>query len=158
MPYPMTRIIIPSDADGLWSEPDDHNLGPPSPPYSPHTIGSERILEASSPLSSLGSSFGSMNDVDPLWSPSACFLYRSNLVDISLGRRVWGLRQPVYGFNGLVEGAIKLSRKCTHVVRLEVSVERALFICQGQVQLTNVFRFSAPGENQGDCLKQRNAC
>ena len=41
---------------------------------------------------------------------------------------MWGLSQPAYGFNGFVQGAIKLSRKCTHVVRVEVSVETALFI------------------------------
>ena len=41
---------------------------------------------------------------------------------------MWVLKQPAYGFNGVVQGAIKLSRKCTHVIRVEVSVETALFI------------------------------
>jgi hypothetical protein len=148
----MTQIFIPgSYPDELW--PDDHSLSPSSPPYSPQATGSESILEASSP----SSGWSSVHDVDPLWSPTASFVYESSLVNISLGRRVWGLRQPAYGFNGLVEGAIKLTRKCTHVVRLEVSVTRALFISQCRVRLTNVFCFAAPGESQGDCLKQRNA-
>lgn len=63
-------------------------------------------------------------DDDPLWSSTASFLYESPLVNISLGRRVWNLRLPVYGFNGIVQGAVKLSRKCSHVARVEVSVER----------------------------------
>ncbi|KAI0295527.1 hypothetical protein BC826DRAFT_1134661, partial [Russula brevipes] len=49
-------------------------------------------------------------------------LYESPLVSISLGRRVWDLRQPVYGFNDIVQGAIKLSNRCIHVVRMEVSL------------------------------------
>lgn len=56
------------------------------------------------------------------------FLYESSLVDVTLGRRMWVLKQPAYGFNGVIEGAVKLSSKCTHVIRVEVSVETALFI------------------------------
>ncbi|KAH9966450.1 hypothetical protein BC827DRAFT_1125085 [Russula dissimulans] len=59
---------------------------------------------------------------DPLWSSATSFLYDSPLVHVSLGRREWGPRQPVYGFNGIVQGAVKLSKQCTHVVRVEVSL------------------------------------
>jgi hypothetical protein len=89
----------------------------------PLTPGSEGALSVSSFRGSTSSDGG-----DPLWSSTSSFLYESSLVTVTLGRRIWGLRQPAYGFNGIVQGAIKLSRKCTHVVRVEVSVETALFI------------------------------
>jgi hypothetical protein len=138
--------------DDLW--PDDDSLSPSSPPYSPQAVGSERVIEASS---SVGSS--SIPNVDQFWSPATSFVYESSLVIINLGRRTWGLRQPAYGFNGLVEGAVKLRRKCTHVGRVEVSVE-SLVICACSVQLTNITRsdlFIAPRKSQGDCLSQRDA-
>jgi hypothetical protein len=95
---------------------------------------------------------------DPLWSSTASFLYESPLVNISLGRRVWNLRLPVYGFNGIVQGAVKLSRKCNHVARVEVSVERTLrfFLERQQPQLIDMSFFAAPGKNQNDYLGQRN--
>lgn len=116
----MIRVTPPaSDSAGLWT--DDHNLDPPSPLYSPVAISPESVLTPESLPDS-----GSPHSDDLLWSSNASFVYESSLVDVSLGRRVWGLRQPVYGFNGIVQGAIKLSRNCTHVVRVEVSVKRAL--------------------------------
>jgi hypothetical protein len=111
---------------GLW--PDDHDLIQSSPPYSPVTTSSEVTLT----LSSFPES-APIYDGDLLWSSTHSFLYESSLVTATFGRRMWGLRQPVYGFNGIVQGAIKLSRKCTHVVRVEVSVETALFIHQSGV-------------------------
>jgi hypothetical protein len=123
----MTRV-----AEELW--PDDDSLSPSSPPYSPQAMGSERVLSFDHPSTP---AWDSALVTDPLWSPTS-FKYESSLVNVSLGRRLWHLRLPAYGFNGLVEGAVKLRRKCTHVVRVEVSVERPLFICQCRVQLTNV--------------------
>lgn len=64
----------------------------------------------------------SLDSGDQLWSSTSSFLYESSLVTVTLGRRMWGLKQPAYGFNGIVQGAIKLSGKCTHVVRVEVSL------------------------------------
>ena len=93
----------------------------------PVTLGSEGTLFKST----------SMDGEDPLWSSTSSFLYESSLVTVTLGRRMWGLKQPAYGFNGTVQGAIKLSGKCTHVVRVEVSVEKALFIRHVK-QLTDV--------------------
>jgi hypothetical protein len=90
-------------------------------------------------------------DGDPI---ASSFLYPSSHVTVSLGRRVWNLRQPVYGFNGIVHGFVQLSRECTHVVRVEVSVETALFLYQ-HAQLIDVFGFAAPGESQGDFVRQR---
>jgi hypothetical protein len=104
----------------IWTDIHDTELS--SPPYSPEPISPESILATppSFPISDPSPS----ND-DALWSSTASFLYESPLVKVSLGRRVWDLQLPVYGFNGIVQGAVELSRKCGHVVRLEVSVESA---------------------------------
>lgn len=104
-----------SYSSGGWT--DSHNSFQPSPPYSPEPTSSESTF----PAQSLPDYVPPWND-DPLWSSTASFLYESPLVSVSLGRRVWDRRLPVYGFNGLVQGAVKLSRKCDHVVRVEVSV------------------------------------
>ncbi len=121
----MTR----ASADESWA--DDQGFGPASPPYSAEALGSERILEASS------SAPWSTGNVDILSSPADSFLYESSLVSVNLGRRVWGLRQPVYGHNDVVHGTVKLHGKCTHVYRLEVSVEKGLPDIHG-VRLTDV--------------------
>jgi hypothetical protein len=102
-----------------WTDTGSHDSCQPSPPYSPEPTGSEFTV----PTMSLPDSAPSWND-DPLWSSTASFLYESPLVNVSLGRRVWDLRLPAYGFNGLVQGAVKLSKRCDHVVRVEVSVEK----------------------------------
>ena len=108
----------PSD---VWT--DSHNTGQPSPPYSASPTGAEFTF----PTPALLDSVSSWDD-DPLWSSTTSFLYESPLVNVSLGRRVWDLQLPVYGFNGLVQGAVKLSGKCDHVVRVEVSVEKAVIL------------------------------
>jgi hypothetical protein len=101
---------------GLWA--DVRNLNQSSPPFSP--------LTATSGVTALSFPEPAANcHGDSLWSSTSSFLYESSLVTITLGRRVWSLRQPVYGFNGIVQGAVRLSGKCTHVVRMEVSVETA---------------------------------
>ncbi|KAH9060059.1 hypothetical protein EDB87DRAFT_1618339 [Lactarius vividus] len=104
----MTRRFTPADESWVG----DQDLGPASPPYSPEALGSERVLEAS----------WSTGNADSLSSSADSFLYESSLVSVNLGRRVWGLRQPVYGHNDVVQGAVKLHGKCTHVYRLEVSL------------------------------------
>jgi hypothetical protein len=123
----MIRVSSPGRypaSAGPWDDDPDPDPGPSSPPYSPVPTSSERVL-AAAPSSPESGSTHDVNDDPPLWSPTASFLYESPLVSISLGRRVWDLRQPVYGFNDVVQGAIKLSNRCIHVVRVEVSVERA---------------------------------
>ncbi|KAH9030679.1 hypothetical protein EDB85DRAFT_1962607 [Lactarius pseudohatsudake] len=108
----MTRRFTP--ADESWV--DDQGFGLASPPYSPEALGSERVLEASSLAP------WSAGNADLHSSSADSFLYESSLVSVNLGRRVWGLRQPVYGHNDVVQGAVKLREKCTHVYRLEVSL------------------------------------
>ena len=110
----MTRVF--TSADESWA--DDQVLGPSSPPYSAEVSGSERVLEATSPTLT--------GNVDLPSIPADSFLYESSLVSIDLGRRIWGLQQPVYGHNDVVQGIVKLHRKCTHVYRLEVSVKKGL--------------------------------
>jgi len=95
---------------------DDQILGPSSPPYSAEVFGSERVLDAFSPAS------GPTGNVDLLSFPADSFLYESSLVTVDLGRRVWGPRQPVYGHNDVVQGAVKLHIKCTHVYCVEVTL------------------------------------
>jgi hypothetical protein len=120
----MIQVMSPGPGPHLaeiWTDDDDLNPPLASPPYSPVALSSEYVLSATS-----ASESGPARNDDPLWSPAASFLYESLLVNVSLGRRVWGLRQPVYGLNGIVQGAVKLGIKCTHVVRVEVSVERLI--------------------------------
>jgi hypothetical protein len=117
----MTRAPPPGSYQaGLWA--DVHNLGlnQSSPPFSPVTASSG-VTTHSFP-EPVPTCHG-----DPLWSSASSFLYESPLVTITLGKRVWSLRQPVYGFNGIVKGAIRLNGECTHVVRMEVTVEITFF-------------------------------
>jgi len=144
----MIRTLPSESYPGIWTD-DDHNTGVSPPPYSPEPTNSESLLV---PLSLPDSAPSSSNDV-ALWSSTASFLYESPLVNISLGSRVWNLRLPVYGFNGLVQGAVKLSRKCSHVVRVEVSVERA-FLYQCRAQLIDLFSFTASRQSQNDRLRE----
>jgi len=141
-----------SHPTGIWTDSYDTDVS--SPPYSPEPTSSESILVT--PFLPDSGPFP-CND-DPLWSSTASFLYESPLVKVSLGRRVWNLRLPVYGFNGLVQGAVKLSRKCSHVVRVEVSVERAFnsSIYQCWAQLIDVFSFAASGQSQNDDFREGN--
>ena len=123
----MTWASPPSGSypSGIWT--DGHNTDMISPPpYSPEPTGSDSILATPS----LPDSEPFPSNGDAMWSSTASFLYETPLVNVSLGRRVWNLRLPVYGFNGLVQGAVKLSGKCTHVVRVEVSVERTFLFYQ----------------------------
>jgi hypothetical protein len=107
---------VSTSADESWV--DDQRLGTASPPYSAEVLGLERVLEGSSPAPC------STGNADLLSSSADSFLYESSLVTVDLGRRVWGPRKPVYGHNDVVQGAVKLHRKCTHVYRLEVSVKK----------------------------------
>ena len=108
-------IRVTTSVDESWA--DYQSLGPASPPYSAEILGSEHVLEASS---------SAPGNVNLLSSPADTFLYESSLVTVDLGRRVWVLQKPVYGRNDVVQGTVKLCRKCTHVYRLEVSVKKGL--------------------------------
>lgn len=125
----MTRVF--TSADESWAEVQE--FGPASPPYSAEVLGSERVLEAFSTTPA------PTGNIDIPSTPADSFLYESSLVSVDLGRRIWGLRQPVYGHNDIVQGAVKLHTKCTHVYRLEVSVKTGLLNISiwSRVRLTN---------------------
>ena len=137
---------VSTSVDEFWV--DDQSLDPASPPYSAEVLGSERLLEASSPAP-----WG----VDSLSSSADSFLYERSLVTVDLGRRVWGLRQPVYGHNNVVQGAVKLHIKCTHVYRLEVSVKKGFPDISTWSTANRCDLFVAPWKSWGDYVEQRDA-
>ncbi len=138
----MTQVV-PS-VDESWA--DVQGFDPASPPYSPEAMDSEHLLEASSPAPT------SMGNVDPISSSTDFFLYETSLVSVDLGRRIWGLRQPVYGHNDVVQGAIKLHKKCTHVYQLEVSVEKDLLNTPTRTVANRSLLFVAPWKNPSDYI------
>jgi hypothetical protein len=136
----MTRVF--TSADESWA--DDQIFGPASPPYSAGVLGSERVLEASS------TSPTPTGNSDLPSTPTDTFLYESSLVSVDLGRRIWGLRQPVYGHNDLVQGTVKLHGKCTHVYRLEVSVKKCFLKISTRSTADQCALSIAPWKSRGD--------
>lgn len=136
----MTRVF--TSADESW--PEVQAFGPASPPYSAEVLGSERVLEASS------TSPAPTGNIEPSSISADSFLYGSSLVSVDLGRRIWGLRQPVYGHNDVVQGAIKLHIKCTHVYRLEVSVKTGLLNISIWSPADQCAHFIAPWKSRGN--------
>lgn len=53
--------------------------------------------------------------------PRAC-IFRTDHLEIDLGEFPWALMYPAYGYNGVVEGVIKFSKKCTRVTQITVKV------------------------------------
>ncbi|THH10988.1 hypothetical protein EW146_g8197 [Bondarzewia mesenterica] len=100
-----------------------------SPPYSSSASESERVIQAT-PIAS--TSARTLTD-DP--QPSSCthFFYKFNVLEINLGRKLWGLSMSAYGFNDIVNGTVQLLRECTHVVQLTATL-------QGKVNVTSVTR------------------
>ena len=138
----MTRAPLPGSYQaGLWADVHNLSLNQSSPPFSPVTASSG-VTTHSFP-EPVPTCHG-----DPLWSSTSSFLYESPLVTITLGKRVWSLRQPVYGFNGIVQGAIKLSGECTHVVRMEVTVEITFFFSRGAQLIRRVRLCSSWGKSR----------
>ena len=141
----MTRVF--TSADESWV--DDQALGPASPLYSAEVSGSERVLDATSPIST--------GNFDLPSIPADSFLYESSLVSVDLGRRIWGLQQPVYGHNDIVQGSVKLHKKCTHVYRMEVSVKKGLLDISIWSTADQCALFVAPWKSRGDYISQRDA-
>ena len=50
------------------------------------------------------------------------YSYKSDHLHINLGPRRWGARFPVYGFQDVVEGTVRVAKKCSHVVNMTVTV------------------------------------
>jgi hypothetical protein len=137
----MTRVF--TSADEPWAD-DDQVFGHASPPYSAEVLGSERILEASS------TSPAPIGNSDLPSTTADSFFYESSLVSVDLGRRIWGLRQPVYGHNDIVQGTVKLHGKCTHVYRLEVSVKKGFINISTRSTADQCALSIAPWKSRGD--------
>ncbi|KAI0038644.1 hypothetical protein FA95DRAFT_1529052 [Auriscalpium vulgare] len=96
--------------------PDDH-----TPAYSPQAHETERVLQTSS------ESAPDLPSQDPAPyahqpESSTHYIYNNEYMHVNMGPRLWGPRQPAYGFNGIVQGTVKLTKKCSHVYRLQVSL------------------------------------
>jgi hypothetical protein len=93
----------------LDQTPTYHYAGPQSSPrYSDMPDASERVLE-SAPSSS------NLNRIDTNQSVEPDFVYKADHMEVNLGSRVWGLRNPAYGLQGHIEGFVKLLGEQGHV-------------------------------------------
>jgi hypothetical protein len=89
--------------------PNYHYAGPQSSPlYSDLPDASERVLQstASSPTS---------DRTDSDQSLGGEFIYKTDHMEINVGSRVWGLRNPAYGLEGHIEGFVRLHGEQAHV-------------------------------------------
>lgn len=91
-----------------------------TPRYSDTPDASERILESTPSSSSTDSArAGSSLGLD--------FVYKTDHMIVNLGSRMWDLRMPAYGFEGHVEGCVRLLEDKAHVKSVEIKVERLPF-------------------------------
>jgi hypothetical protein len=83
-----------------------HYAGPQSSPlYSDMPDASERVLQSAA----------SSCPLDHLDSPGPDFVYNTDHMEVNVGSRVWGLRNPAYGLQGHIEGYVKLHGEQAHV-------------------------------------------
>lgn len=54
--------------------------------------------------------------------------YKSDHLDLSLGPRRWGTRFPVYGLQSAIEGTVRFTKKCSHVVSVTATLEGTVAI------------------------------
>lgn len=54
--------------------------------------------------------------------------YKSDHLHVNLGPRRWGTRFPVYGFQSAVEGTVRFTKKCSHVVSVTATLEGTVAI------------------------------
>ena len=113
----MASLHITLPHDGLFADSDELDIFP-TPPYSPSASDSERTIQTA-PVTSHNEA--SESEEEP--SPCTHFLYRSDYLEINLGRKLWGLSLSAYGFTDIVDGTVKLRKECTHVVRLTATVD-----------------------------------
>lgn len=83
--------------------------GPQSSPlYSDRPDASELVLQSAV-------SSGNLNRINTNQSIELDFIYKSDHMRVNVGPRIWGLRNPVYGLQGYVEGFVKLLGEQAHV-------------------------------------------
>lgn len=56
-------------------------------------------------------------------------VYESDHLKIDLGQFPWAIMYPAYGLNGVVEGTINFSKKCTYVSEVKVKASPPLCCC-----------------------------
>ena len=88
--------------------PTYHYLGPQSSPlYSDIPDVSERVLQSAAT--------SNLDRTDMNQSPEPDFVYKADHMEVNVGPRVWGLRNPAYGLQGHVEGFVKFLGEQAHV-------------------------------------------
>lgn len=80
------------------------NLNNPVPVYSEVAASSEHVLPGAQSVCSRN------------------FIYKTDHLELCLGRSIWGMRVPVYGLHAKAGGSVKFKRSCSHVVALTVTV------------------------------------
>jgi hypothetical protein len=89
-----------------------------TPRYSDTPDASERLLESapSSPVASTLARAQTGGSLEP------DFIYKTDNMVVNLGSRIWDLRTPAYGFEGHIEGCVKLLGDQAHVKSVEIKV------------------------------------
>jgi hypothetical protein len=83
---------------------------PASPTYSTTADCSEHVVNSQSPTSPTGT------------EPGVDWIFKSDHMEVNLGPRLWGLRQPSYGLSGTLNGSIKFKGSSTHVELVTATV------------------------------------
>ena len=96
-----------------FSLPATYESGP-VPTYTELAHTSERVLH-SAPASPVTS-----RDSGTPYHPA--YKYRTDHLEINLGRCPWGLLYAAYGKGGIIDGTVKFTKKFSHVVKVTVTV------------------------------------
>lgn len=60
-------------------------------------------------------------------SCSHCYVYKTDHLEMFLGRSLWGSKQPVYGLRARPSGKINFKKTCSYVVALTARVRVVAF-------------------------------
>ncbi|KAK7693293.1 hypothetical protein QCA50_002860 [Cerrena zonata] len=94
-----------------FSLPAAYECGP-VPTYTELAHTSERVLH-SAPASPVTSR-------DTICHPA--YTYRTDHLEVDLGRSPWSLQYAAYGKGGVITGSVKFTKKCTHVAKVTVTL------------------------------------
>ena len=59
------------------------------------------------------------------------YTYETDHLEIKLGRMPWGLQHPAYGREATVDGGIRFTRPCSHVLQVTVKVRASIVSARG---------------------------
>ena len=116
-----------------FSLPATYESGP-VPTYTELAHTSERVLH-SAPASPVTS-----RDSGTPCHPA--YKYRTDHLEINLGRCPWGLLYAAYGKGGIIDGTVKFTKKCSHVVKVTVTVISTVFV-SSRTQFVDEFILSS---------------